>query len=182
MVLVFYHKSPHLIFSFSLIDYDGSYSYGRAYLVGLLNTILVSVIGIVFATLLGVIVGVSRLSNNFLVSKFAETYVEIFRNIPLLLQIFFWYFAALRALPLPQEAINLFDVTYLTVKGWFVPRFLWTNLSILTSSIILAIVAIIFVNIFAKKTGSYRQKNSCLFNFIRIDNNFTFINFLIWRS
>ena len=136
---------------FSLIDYDGSYSYGRAYLVGLLNTILVSVIGIVFATLIGVLVGVSRLSSNFLVSKFAETYVEIFRNIPLLLQIFFWYFAALRALPLPQEAINFFDVTYLTVKGWFVPRFLWTNLSILVGSLILAIVAIIFINIFAKK-------------------------------
>ena len=136
---------------FSLIDYDGSYSYGRAYLVGLLNTILVSVIGIVFATLLGVVVGVSRLSSNFLVSKFAETYVEIFRNIPLLLQIFFWYFAALRALPLPQDAINLFDVTYLTVKGWFVPRFLWTNFSILIGSLILAIVAIISISIFAKK-------------------------------
>ena len=60
---------------FSLIDYDGSYSYGRAYLVGLLNTILVSVIGIFFATLLGVIVGISRLSSNYFVSKFAETYV-----------------------------------------------------------------------------------------------------------
>ena len=141
---------------FSLIDYDGSYSYGRAYLVGLLNTILVSVIGIFFATLLGVIVGISRLSSNYLVSKFAETYVEIFRNIPLLLQIFFWYFAALRALPLPQDAINLFDVTYLTVKGWFVPRFVWTNLSVFTGSLVLAIVAIIFTYIFAKK----KQENT----------------------
>ena len=101
--------------------------------------------------MLGVIVGISRLSSNYLVSKFAETYVEIFRNIPLLLQIFFWYFAALRALPLPQDAINLFDVTYLTVKGWFVPRFVWTNLSVFTGSLVLAIVAIIFTYIFAKK-------------------------------
>ena len=136
---------------FSLIDYDGSYSYGRAYLVGLLNTILVSVIGIFFATILGVIVGISRLSSNYLVSKFAETYVEIFRNIPLLLQIFFWYFAALRALPLPQDAINVFDVTYLTVKGWFVPRLVWTNFIIFISSIILAIVTIITTYSYARK-------------------------------
>ena len=136
---------------FHLIDYDGSYSYARAYLVGLLNTILVSVIGIFFATIIGVIVGISRLSTNYLVSKFAETYVEIFRNIPLLLQIFFWYFAALRALPLPQEAINLFDVTYLTVKGWFVPRFIWTNLSIFIYSVILSFVVIFFIFNYARK-------------------------------
>ena len=136
---------------FSLIDYDGSYSYWRAYLVGLLNTLLVSVIGIFFATIIGVVVGISRLSPNYLVSKFAEIYVEIFRNIPLLLQIFFWYFAALRALPLPKEAINFFDISFLTVKGWFIPKFLWTNLSVLVYSLILSIVAIVFTFIFAKK-------------------------------
>ena len=74
---------------FSLIEYDGSHSYFRAYLVGLLNTILVSAIGIFFATIAGVIVGVSRLSDNYLIAKVAEWYVEIFRNIPLILQIFF---------------------------------------------------------------------------------------------
>ncbi len=136
---------------FHLIDYDGSYSYARAYLVGLLNTILVSVIGIFFATIIGVVVGISRLSSNYLVSKFAETYVEIFRNIPLLLQIFFWYFAALRALPLPQDAINIFDVTYLTVKGWFVPRFIWTNFSIFVYSIILSTVVIFLTFNYARK-------------------------------
>ena len=87
---------------FSLIEFDGSHSYFRAYLVGLLNTILVSVIGIIFATIIGVVVGIARLSNNYLINKTAAVYVEFFRNIPLLLQIFFWYFAALRALPLPQ--------------------------------------------------------------------------------
>ena len=136
---------------FSLIDYDGSYSYGRAYLVGLLNTILVSIIGIFFATILGVIIGISRLSPNYLISKFAEIYVEIFRNIPLLLQIFFWYFAALRALPLPKEAINFFDISYLTVKGWFIPKFIWTNFSVLVFSIILSIVVITFTFNYAKK-------------------------------
>ena len=136
---------------FSLIDYDGSYSYGRAYLVGLLNTILVAVIGIFFATIIGIIIGISRLSPNYLVSKFAEIYVEIFRNIPLLLQIFFWYFAALRALPLPKEAISFFDISYLTVKGWFIPKFIWTNFSILFYSVILSVVAIIFLFRYAKK-------------------------------
>ena len=136
---------------FSLIDYDGSYSYGRAYLVGLLNTILVAVIGIFFATIIGIVIGISRLSPNYLISKFAEIYVEIFRNIPLLLQIFFWYFAALRALPLPKEAISFFDISYLTVKGWFIPKFIWTNFSILFYSIIISIAAIIFTFIFAKK-------------------------------
>ena len=93
---------------FSLIEYDGSHSYFRAYLVGLLNTILVSVIGIVFATIIGVVVGIARLSSNYLIERTAAIYVEFFRNIPLLLQIFFWYFAALRALPLPEKAEPMF--------------------------------------------------------------------------
>ncbi len=93
---------------FSLIEYSGTNSYARAYLVGVLNTILVAVIGIFFATILGVVIGISRLSPNYLISKVAEWYIELFRNIPLLLQLFFWYFAALRALPLPKEAINFF--------------------------------------------------------------------------
>ena len=136
---------------FSLIEYDGSHSYGRAYLVGVLNTILVAVIGIFFATILGVIIGVSRLSSNYLIAKVAEWYIEIFRNIPLLLQLFFWYFAALRALPLPKEAINFFDVSYLSVKGLYVPRFIWTNLDIFLYSIIAAMVSIFFVYSYARK-------------------------------
>ena len=82
---------------FSLIEYDGSHSYFRAYLVGLLNTILVSVIGIIIATILGVIVGVARLSPNYLINKFAAFYVEFFRNIPLLLQIFFLVFCCIKS-------------------------------------------------------------------------------------
>jgi len=136
---------------FSLIDYDGSMSYARAFLVGLLNTLLVSAIGIFFATLIGVTVGVGRLSSNYLISKAAEFYVEIFRNIPLLLQLFFWYYAALRALPLPENAINILDISYLTVKGWYVPKFIWTNFSVLFSSIVASIVAIIFLAKYARK-------------------------------
>ncbi len=137
--------------TFSLIDYDGSHSYARAFLVGLLNTILVSAIGIFFATILGVTVGIGRLSQNYLIAKAAEWYVEIFRNIPLILQIFFWYFAALRALPLTVDSINFYDISFLNVKGWYVPRFIWTNFSIFFYSIILAIILIIFVSKYSKK-------------------------------
>ena len=137
--------------AFSLIDYDGSYSYARAFLVGLLNTILVSVIGIFFATILGVTVGISRLSQNYLISKAAEWYVEIFRNIPLILQIFFWYFAALRALPLTIDSINFYDISFLNVKGWYVPRFIWTNFSLFFYAIISAVILIFFLSKYAKK-------------------------------
>ncbi len=137
--------------AFSLIDYDGSHSYARAFLVGLLNTILVSAIGIFFATILGVTVGISRLSQNYLISKAAEWYVEIFRNIPLILQIFFWYFAALRALPLTIDSINFYDISFLNVKGWYVPRFIWTNFSLFFYSIIAAIILIFFLSKYAKK-------------------------------
>ena len=137
--------------TFSLIDYDGSHSYAKAFLVGLLNTILVSSIGIFFATILGVTVGIGRLSQNYLIAKAAEWYVEIFRNIPLILQIFFWYFAALRALPLTVDSINFYDISFLNVKGWYVPRFIWTNFSVFFYSIIAAIISIIFFSKYAKK-------------------------------
>jgi len=137
--------------TFSMIDYNGSYSYARAFLVGLLNTLLVSVIGIVLCTILGVTIGIGRLSQNYLIAKAAEWYVEIFRNVPLLLQIFFWYYGALRLLPMPENAINFNDISFLTIKGWYIPKFLWTNFSIFFSSVIVSIIAIFFVFKHAKK-------------------------------
>ena len=148
---------------FSLIEYDGSHSYFRAYLVGLLNTILVSVIGIIIATILGVIVGVARLSPNYLINKFAAFYVEFFRNIPLLLQIFFWYFAALRALPLPQDAEAIFGVFFLTIKGLYVPAFIWQNFNIFFYSIVAAVIAIIVIRIHAKKVQESQGKQIPVF-------------------
>jgi len=145
---------------FSLIEYDGSHSYFRAYLVGLLNTILVSAIGIILATIIGVIVGIARLSNNYLIKRTAAVYVEFFRNIPLLLQIFFWYFAALRALPLPQKAEPIFGVFFLTIKGLFIPAFIWNNLDIFIYSIIAAIISIIFVRIYARKKQETEGKQT----------------------
>ena len=136
---------------FSLIEYDGSHSYAKAYLVGLLNTILVSVLGIIFCTIIGVIIGIARLSPNYLIRNTAAWYVEFFRNVPLLLQIFFWYYAALRALPLPENTEPLFGVTYLTVKGYYIPRLIWENFDILFYSILAAIISIVVIKSYAKK-------------------------------
>jgi len=166
--------------AFSLIDYDGSHSYARAFLVGLLNTILVSAIGIFFATILGVIIGISRLSQNYLIAKAAEWYVEIFRNIPLLLQIFFWYFAALRALPLPENAFNFYDISFLSVKGWYVPKFVWTNFSLFFSSLIVAIISIIFVFKYAKKQrDEFGKQVPTLYISLAILFGLPFLTFLI---
>ena len=136
---------------FTLLDYDGQDSYLWAYVVALLNTLLVSFLGIIFCTILGVIIGIARLSQNYLIRNSAAWYVEFFRNIPLLLQIFFWYYAALRALPLPENAEPWFGVTYMTIKGYYIPAMIWENLNIFMSCLIAAIVAIIFIKIYAKK-------------------------------
>jgi len=149
---------------FSLIEYDGSHSYARAYLVGLLNTLLVAFIGIILATILGVIVGVARLSPNYLIERSAAFYVEFFRNIPLLLQIFFWYFAALRALPLPQDSEAIFGVFFLTIKGLFVPRFIWENLDIFFYSIIAAVTSILVIRNYAKKLQENEGKQLPVFS------------------
>ena len=136
---------------FHLIDYHGGMTYGRAYLVGLLNTILVAVLGIIFATVLGIFFGITRLSSNWLVSKIAEWYVEIWRNVPLLLQLFFWYFAVLRALPVPKESVHLFDFFILNIKGLFIPEFVWTNFNALFYSIIASVAFVIMFIIWAKR-------------------------------
>jgi len=136
---------------FSLIEYDGSHSYARAYLVGLLNTLLVAFIGIILSTILGIVVGIARLSPNYLIKKTATFYVEFFRNIPLLLQIFFWYFAALRALPLPQDANLLLGSSFMTIKGLYTPAPLWENFDVFLISLFFSLILIFFVYRYAKK-------------------------------
>lgn len=105
----------------SLIPYTEESSYGRAFLVGLINTLMVAGIGIVLATILGFFVGVARLSTNWLVSKLAWTYVEVMRNIPLLLHLFFWYFTVLRPLPAPADSLSPVEGVYLNNRGVVVP-------------------------------------------------------------
>ncbi len=148
---------------FSLIEYSGSHSYARAYLVGLLNTLLVSFISIIFCTILGVIFGVARLSSNYLIRNSAAWYVEFFRNIPLLLQIFFWYYAALRALPAPEKAGPWFGVTYMTIKGYYIPSFIWTNLDIFLYSVLAVIISIIIISTYAKKLQENEGKQLPVF-------------------
>ncbi|PAU61196.1 amino acid ABC transporter permease [Pseudomonas indica] len=104
-----------------LIDYNESNSYGRVFVIGLLNTLLVSVIGIVMATILGFLVGIARLSPNWLLSKLATIYIEIFRNIPPLLQIFFWYFAIMLPLPGPRQSVSLGDLFFISNRGLNMP-------------------------------------------------------------
>ncbi|VED08400.1 ABC transporter permease [Escherichia coli] len=95
-----------------LIDYQQGDTYGRVFIVGLLNTLLVSALCIIFASVLGFFIGLARLSDNWLLRKLSTIYIEIFRNIPPLLQIFFWYFAVLRNLPGPRQAVSAFDLAF----------------------------------------------------------------------
>ena len=148
---------------FSLVEYDGLDPYWWAYVAALLNTLLVAVLGIILCTILGIIVGVARLSPNYLIRTTAAWYVEFFRNIPLLLQIFFWYYAALRALPLPQDAEALFGVSYLTIKGFYVPAMIWNNLNIFLYSLILAIIGIFIVRTYARKLQENEGKQLPVF-------------------
>jgi len=108
--------------SFTLFEWSRNSYYWQAFLAGLLNTLLVAVIGIVCATILGFTLGVARLSSNWLVSRFASVYIETIRNIPLLLQLFFWYFAVLKAMPAVRNSLAFpFDI-YLNQRGLMIPR------------------------------------------------------------
>ena len=132
----------------SLIAYDESDSHGQVFIVGLLNTLLVSGIGIVFASIFGLLVGVGRLSSNWMVSKLSMVYVETFRNIPILLQILFWYNVVLAALPSPKQSISFFDSIFFNNRGLYIPKpllesgFIWVGISF-----ILAIIAVIYLSL-----------------------------------
>ena len=135
-----------------LIDYTESDSYARVFVIGLLNTLLVTVIGVVLATLLGFIIGVARLSPNWMINKLATVYVEVFRNIPPLLQILFWYFAVFLTMPLPRNSHNLGDTFFMSARGLNMPAALaadgfWP----FVASVGVAIVAIVLMARWANK-------------------------------
>ena len=106
----------------NLIPYSGSDTYTRVFFVGLLNTLLVSAIGIFLATVIGFIVALGRLSPNWLLARIATGYVELLRNLPLLFQILFWYLAVLAALPGPRQSISLFGIFFLNNRGLIIPK------------------------------------------------------------
>ena len=138
----------------TLIDYDLTHPYIDTFIVGLLNTALVAVIGIALATVLGFTIGVARLSPNWLVSRLAAVYIETFRNIPLLLQIFFWYFAVLQALPSPRQSLNFADSIWLNVRGLFLPKPIFAND---TTALLMAVISAIIVALLVRRYLIKRQ-------------------------
>jgi general L-amino acid transport system permease protein len=126
----------------SLVDYSSDSTYGRALLVGFLNTLLVAAIGIVIASIIGFVTGIARLSGNWLLVKVATVYVETFRNIPLLLQLLFWYKAVLSILPGPRQGLALPLGSNLSNRGLIVPRPLIGDTFYLTGFAILIGIAL----------------------------------------
>ena len=153
----FLKRTASFDIQFSLIEYSRESTYGRAYLVGLLNTLLVAFSGIIFATFLGLIFGIARLSKNLLINKFAAFYVEFFRNLPLLLQLFFWYYAALRILPLPQDTQGFYNF-YMTIKSLYTPYLVWENLNVFLYLLGFSIILIFIIKNYLKKIQENKGK------------------------
>lgn len=145
-----------------LIDYEQGDTYGRVFVVGLLNTLLVSALCIVFASILGFFLGLARLSDNWLLRKLSTIYIETFRNIPPLLQIFFWYFAVLRNLPGPRQAVNALDLMFLSNRGLYIPSpQMGEGFFAFCTAVVIAIVVTIglfrFNRMHQTKTGQQRR-------------------------
>ncbi len=140
----FWNVTAGFDISQTLIDYSPDTStYGRAFWVGLLNTLLVAGLGIVFTTVIGFTVGIARLSKNFLVERLATSYVELIRNVPLLLQLLFWYNAVLKALPEMSMSLVLPGGIILNNRGLFTPRPLfadgWHIVAVMAAAVALAV-------------------------------------------
>ncbi len=135
----------------SPVSYSPADTYGRAVWVGLLNTLKVSVVGIIFATLLGTLIGIARLSKNWLVSGVASVYVEVMRNIPLLLQLFFWYAIITENMPGPRQALNPMPGVFLSNRGLKMPSLQGDAMDWILGGLALAIVLVVLVAHWARK-------------------------------
>jgi general L-amino acid transport system permease protein len=136
----------------ALIPYTGSDTYTRVFLVGLLNTLMVAAIGIFFATIIGFIVALGRLSPNWLLSRISGGYVELVRNLPLLFQILFWYRAVLATLPNPRQGYSLLDSVYLSNRGLVIPKPVANaGLEPFALAVLIAIVAALSLRHYARK-------------------------------
>jgi general L-amino acid transport system permease protein len=129
----------------SLVPYTSKSSYAQAFWVGLCNTLLVAALGIVIATALGFALGIARVSENWLASRLALAYVEIIRNVPLLLQLLVWYVAVLRSLPAPSDALQLIGGSVLDVRGLHVPRLAFEHGGLVALSLGLSIVGAVLL-------------------------------------
>jgi general L-amino acid transport system permease protein len=154
----FLHQEAAFGIGESLIAYSPADTYGRAFLVGLTNTLYVAAIGIVLATILGTLMGLARLSSNWLVAKLAQIYVETFRNIPLLLQLFFWWGLLNKMAPGPREAWHVLPDFFVSNRGIVFPvavanpAYGWVGLAFL-AGIVLTIVARIWAKRQQAATG-----------------------------
>ena len=138
--------------NFSLIEYSEERSYARALLVGFLNTVLCALLGIFLATILGFVIGIARLSHNWVIARLATVYIEIVRNIPLLLQIFFWYIGVLRALPKPRNSLEPIPNVLLNTRGLFIPKpLLQEGIGVVFLVFVLACVASLVLRHWARK-------------------------------
>jgi general L-amino acid transport system permease protein len=136
----------------NLIPYSGSDTYTRVFFVGLLNTLLVSIIGIFFATVIGFLVALGRLSPNWLLSRICGGYVELIRNLPLLFQILFWYLAVLGALPNPRQSISLFGSFFLSNRGFVIPKPIANpGFDAFALAVLVAIVAALLLRRYARR-------------------------------
>ncbi len=136
----------------TLIPYSESDTYFRVLLVGVTNTLAVSLVGIFFATIIGFMVGLGRLSPNWLLARIAEAYVELIRNLPLLFQLLFWYLAVLAVLPNPRQSITLFDSVFISNRGFRMPKPIGTDALIpFAIAIAVAVIFAIALRVFARR-------------------------------
>ncbi|MBA5248514.1 Glutamate Aspartate transport system permease protein GltJ (TC 3.A.1.3.4) [hydrothermal vent metagenome] len=154
-----------------LIDYSSTSTNLRVFYVGLINTLVVSVVGIFFASIIGLIVGIARLSNNWLISKLAGGYIELFRNIPILLQILFWYNLALAVFPYPKQSFELFGSVFVNLRGIYLPKpitadgFVWVMIA-LALGIVLKILVKRYYNNQQEDTGT--KVNTLSYSFLLV--------------
>jgi general L-amino acid transport system permease protein len=153
----FWTKTSGFDINFTLINYSAVSTYGDAFLVGLINTLLVAAIGVVFATIIGFIVGIARLSPNWIIAKLALCYVEAIRNVPLLLQLLFWYNAVLTPLPQPRASIVIpgffgNPFAFLNLRGLFLPKPIFgEGFDLVPLALLLAIVLSIGFGLWARR-------------------------------
>ncbi len=148
----FLWKTAGFDISFTMLPWSRASIYWQAFLVGITNTLLVAFVGIVAATMLGFTIGIARLSSNFIISSLATVYVEVIRNIPLLLQLFFWYFAVLKTMPAVRDSYELPFDSFINQRGIYVPKpipdpqfmFVWIGLA-------LAVATVLAIRIWARK-------------------------------
>ena len=145
-----------------LQEYTPESSNLTVFYVGLINTLVVALVGIIVTTFLGLFIGIARLSNNYLVAKLAGGYIELFRNIPVLLQIFFWYNIFINIFPHPKKSFSFFDVAFLNQRGLYLPKpILESGFSLVIIAFVVGIILTVFMKRYFNKkhdeTGVYTR-------------------------